>query len=981
MDVEFGVLGPVEVRHHGNVLPLGGTRPRTVLALLLCAEGAVVTDERFVDALWGQEPPARARGGLHTHVSRLRASLGELGPRLRREPHGYRLVLEEHELDLHRAEHLLRRARERRRAAPEEATGLLRDALACWRGPALADLADLGVDASGLAAERVRLDALRHAVHAELLDAELAVGHHHEVLPDVERAAASDPLAERPHRQLATALSRAGRGVEALAVLRDYRARLADETGLDPSGELAALERAVLSQQPSVASASPEPVVVVPAPRVPVADALPSAPEIARGLLRWSTTALHGREPELAELRHLVTTAPVVTLTGVGGVGKTRLARAAAAAETGRDVALCELDGVTEPEAVPFAVADALGYPSLDAACQALGSAPRLLVLDDCEHLLDAAARTVARVRERCRGVTVLATSRAPLGVPEERVLALDTLALPGGDDPASVRRSPAVRLLCDRAEAAGARVDPDADAVALEALCRRLDGLPLALELAAVRLRSLTPQEVLEHLDRRLRLLRRPGAAGPERHRSLDAAVGWSYDRLPEPTRRFFARLGVFAGRFTAAHAHAVAGDDGSDLLGTVEQLDRLVAQSMLTVQQRAGRSWYALLATLRGYARERLDELGEREAVRDRWVDSVLAAAVEARERMVHAWPADLLVTLQNLHTDVADALRWCVAHDEGPERALPLFVPMCSVLKKRSAMPVADLGDLVLRRWPGARSRTRCEAAAAAAVAHVLRGSVERGAALAHEAISGTSELAAVNGRRALFFSARTTGQHADALRWVEEAVEVAAHHDMLPWHNELLTFRAIALAGVGRTAEALEQVDRARHAAPSTGSPALVGWAAAVHGCLAAGEDPRWGRAECADAARACDEVDYPIGTGISRRTLGALALRDGELTEARDHLRGALDAYAGIGYASEVAVSLRWLARLALLADRPDDADVLFRAGGHARGDVVEDVLRPADLDRRLAATVTRPGSPPSLTDAVSLARALWDSGP
>jgi uncharacterized protein HemY len=214
---------------------------------------------------------------------------------------------------------------------------------------------------------------------------------------------------------------------------------------------------------------------------------------------------------------------------------------------------------------------------------------------------------------------------------------------------------------------------------------------------------------------------------------------------------------------------------------------------------------------------------------------------------------------------------------------------------------------------------------------------------------------------------------SGRDAEALRWAEEGMDVALRHDMAPWHNELLTFRAIALAATGRTGEAIEQVEVAHHAAPATGSPALVAWAGSVRGCLLAAEDPRQARDACARAAQACDELDYPIGTGVSRRTLGALALRDGDLTDARDHLRRALDAYTGLGYASEVALSLRWLARLAHATDRRDLADLLFRAGGSARGDVVEDVLRPPRTRHRPTGPA---GPPPPLSEALAVARAL-----
>jgi hypothetical protein len=588
--------------------------------------------------------------------------------------------------------------------------------------------------------------------------------------------------------------------------------------------------------------------------------------------------------------------------------------------------------------------------------------------VDNCEHVLDAAAETVARLIDRCPGVNVLATSREPLGVPAEHVMALAPLALPATD--ADAAGSPAVQLLLARAAAGGANIDLASDPSAVVALCRRLDGLPLAIELAAARLRSVTPREVLDYLDRRLGLLRRGRERGPERHRSLEAAIEWSYERLPDPTRAFFECLSVFSGRFTAQQAHDVAG--GDDLLDTVEWLDLLVAQSLVTVDQQQGRTWYGLLQILRDYARERLVERGDLHRVRDRWVDSLVSTANEARARFMHAWPIDLVITLQNTHGDVADALRWCVANDETPDRALPLFVPMCALLKRRSAMPIAELGDLVLQRWPQARHDRWAEAAAAASLAHVLRGSGERGAVLARQAIDGrSSSLAEVNARRALFFHAHMAGRDDDGLRWVEEAIELAAAHEMGPWVNELLTFRAIALASLGRIDEAIEQVSEAYRTAPAMGSPALEAWAAAVQGCMVALRDPVAGRAMCEHAARHCEEVDYPIGAALSLRTLGALATLAGLHADAAAFLLRALDASVGIGYSSETALTLRWAARLAHLAGRSRASATLWCSAGRTRGDVVDALLDRSDIDTGFA-TADAPAL--AQADAVAMAR-------
>lgn len=688
-----------------------------------------------------------------------------------------------------------------------------------------------------------------------------------------------------------------------------------------------------------------------------------------------STAGLVGRESELATVQASLARVLVVTITGAAGVGKSRLALAAARSarqQHGSRVDVCELAEVTDPATVGSAVAGSLGYPSLDAAVMGVGEDDRLLLVDNCEHLLDAAADAVERLVEECPGLSVLATSREALDLPGELLLHLDGLSLP--TDAESARASAAVELFQIRAAAAGPSTAPGQDIPAVAALCRRLDGLPLAIELAAARTRSLTPREVLDQLDLRPDLLRRRRERGPDRHRSLEAAIGWSHDLLPEATRVFFDRLGVFAGRFTAEAAHGVAAEPGTEMMSTLQMLDQLVGQSLVTVEQREGRSWYGLLNTLRSYARMRLAERGDLEAVRDRWIAAALAIAVETRRQMLRAWPADLFVTLLNAHADLGEALRWCIEHDEQPDRALPLFVPLCGLLKRRDAMPVGELGDRLLTRWPDQASGPWAEAAAATALADVLRGSGKHGVELARRAIDVPgSELAGINGRRALFFHNQKLGRGEDALRWVDEAIELATTHHMDPWHNELLTFRAIALATLGRTDEAITQVGAAYRDAPRLGSPALEAFAASIQACLIALRDPVAGRATLEQAARLCDEVDYPVGAGGSLRALGALSLLSGRYDEAAGLLLRAVETFVGIGYEWDLRATLRWVARLCHQTERVHEAGILWKVSDGMPGDLVDSVLGPPPLDRELghaaAGVAVRP-----LAEAVSLAR-------
>jgi predicted ATPase len=676
---------------------------------------------------------------------------------------------------------------------------------------------------------------------------------------------------------------------------------------------------------------------------------------------------LVGRDAELAALRGLLGTARVVTVAGVGGVGKTALARAAVA-----DAPLCELAAVEDPDEVATAVAAALGFPSLDAAVVGLARAELTVVIDNCEHVLDAAAAAISRLVAACPAVTVLATSREPLDVPGERVLPLAPLDVPAGDDRASLRNCPAVQLLLARAGDAGVEIGLDAGtAPAIAALTRRLDGLPLAIELAAARTRSLTPAEILAHLQDRLDLLTRSRERGPARHRSLEAAIGWSHGRLPEPTRRFFDRLGVFAGRFTAETAQAVAAEPGEDLLRTVGHLDLLVGQSLLTVRRIAGRSWYGLLDTLREFARARLAERGELAAVQDRWVGALEVLARDAWAGLNATNTADSWSTAHAAEADLRAAVRRCLERDTGPDRAVALLRPFATTVHSGSADPIAALGEAVISRWPDRGSPLWATAAAVTAYAHAARHDLPRAAELAGLVLAGTPDaFAAWQARRTLAAAELTARRPGEALRWADEAVSGAAAAGLRSAANEAATLRALVMGALDRTAAATEQARAAGVEAAALGSGTLQAWAGLVHGCLVALTDPAAACTELEAVAARSYEAGYPLGEGAAYRALGAIALEHHDHAFAAAWLSRALEVFVRMGRAVHLQVTLRWTAALARATGRPGPAETLRVAAGEARMPATE-LLERAWLDPRLPATADGPAVP--LPEAVALA--------
>ncbi|MFF7210647.1 ATP-binding protein [Streptomyces sp. NPDC008238] len=602
--MRYLILGATEARSpSGAPVPLGsGKRLRALLAALALHAPHAVSPDTLIAEVWGgegDEPPQDASGALQALVSRLRRALGAGDAGGGRDivasgPAGYRLITDApDDVDLHLFERLVREGSAALDAGdPATAAQTLEHALALWRGPALADLPDRGSAAAR--AEDLRLTATYRRVEACL-----ALGRAAELLPQLRGLVAEHPLHEPFRAQLIRALTATGRPADALAAYEDTRLALADRLGTDPGPELKTLHARLLTAGP---------------PQPP-----PGAPP-RNGNLRARLTSFVGREAELRSLRASLTDGAhrLLTLTGPGGSGKTRLSQEAAAAVTGSSaypdgVWLAEFAPLDRPAAVPDAVLSAIGRrdTAVLAAAREVRSAGQeadpaarllehcaqrrmLLVLDNCEHVIDAAAALTDQLLAACPGVTVLATSREPLGLPGETVRPVEPLPLPT-----------AHRLFVERAAAVRPGFDADRDhAEAVDEICRRLDGLPLAIELAAARLRVLTPRQIAERLDDRFRLLTGGSRTALPRQQTLRAVVDWSWDLLGAAERTALRRLSVFAGGCTLQAAEAVCGEEALELIG------QLVDKSLVVVDHGAREVRYRLLETIHEYAAERAAE-----------------------------------------------------------------------------------------------------------------------------------------------------------------------------------------------------------------------------------------------------------------------------------------------------------------------------------------------------------------------------------
>ncbi|MEU9605277.1 BTAD domain-containing putative transcriptional regulator [Streptomyces sp. NPDC048057] len=624
--MRFGVLGPLAVwSADGHLVAVPEAKVRMLLAALLTAPGQAVGADRLVDELWGDAPPANPTGALQTLVSRLRRVLAGAGGRglVVRRALGYALETDDDAVDAARFTALTARARTAR--DPRERAGILTEALELWRGPAFADFVDDPFARAAVA----RLEEERLLAVEEQAEARLDVGDHRPLAAELGDLVARHPLRERLRAAHLRALYGAGRPSEALDGYQELRRRLDEELGLTPGPELVALHQEILQQDPALLAAP-----------------APAATPRPRTNLPASVTSLVGRADAVGEVRELVRTDRLVTLTGPGGVGKTRLALEVAAdlvtdsadpAGFGDGVWLVELAGHAFPaqdtgsgapyDALAEVVAATLGVR--DDAGPAPGARPRalvdrlvdtlrgqrlLLVLDNCEHVVDAAAGLARALLRGAPDVHVLATSQEPLDVAGERLWPVPPLDLPpapsAAPDPAELRRSSAVRLFLDRAATQSpgfALTDDNARAVA--AICRRLDGIPLALELASTRMRVLGAAELADRLDDRFRLLTGGRRGAPARQQTLRAMIDWSWELLTAAEQLVLRRIAVHSDGCALPAAEAVCAGDGVRPGEVVDLLGRLVDRSLVLVSHEPdGTARYRLLESVSAYCLERL-------------------------------------------------------------------------------------------------------------------------------------------------------------------------------------------------------------------------------------------------------------------------------------------------------------------------------------------------------------------------------------
>ncbi|MFD6158392.1 BTAD domain-containing putative transcriptional regulator [Nocardia sp. NPDC060256] len=658
--MQIGILGPFEIRTaDGAVADVPGARLRGLVAALALEAGHAVPKATLIDWIWGEQPPADAANALQRLVSRLRKALPDGS--VDGQPDGYRLRVEPDDVDAVRFERLIAKARN----DEDQGVRRLREALALWRGAAMQDVGLL--ESGAFDAAVTRLEGLRLTAMEERFDGEISLGHGADLVTELTDLVAAHPVRERLVAALMRALVASGRDTEALLAYERMRETLADELGVDPSPELAALHVALLRGE------------------------LGRREENRKTNLRAELASYVGKDADVAAVRDLVADHRLTTLIGPGGSGKTRLSTetartlvddlpdgvwvvelaaigadgAAGVEGNGNNIAQATLSTLKLRDAL---LSDAADVEPTDRVVAAIRDRSMLLILDNCEHVIESAATFAHRVLGECRRVRILATSREPLGITGEALWPVLPLVLPAEDaDPADIEAAPAIRLLRDRASAVSRDLATDADTVAtMMRVCRALDGMPLAIELAAARLRTMSLDQLAHRLDDRFRLLTGGSRTALPRHKTLRAVVDWSWELLTDAERVVLRRLSVFSGGASLEAAERVCAS-GADTEVDQDQVDELLTalvEKSLLVAAGDSAPRYRMLGTIKEYAEQRLTEAGESDLARQAHLTYFTELTETAEPHLRRAEQLAWLAVLEAEHDNIAAAMRGALA-----------------------------------------------------------------------------------------------------------------------------------------------------------------------------------------------------------------------------------------------------------------------------------------------------------------------------
>lgn len=945
-DVRVALLGPLEVEVDGRRVDLASGHQQRLLAVLSLAAGGVVSLDRLLTALWGDDPPPSAVNSLQSHLARLRRALGDPAV-LRRQGSGYRLAVDGDSVDAVRFERLVDEAG--RAPTPQDRVGVLDRALALWRTDDLAGVADGGLGEEAVRLVQRRLDAL--AARAE---AALELGERDRAVADLRVVLHEEPLREPAVALLVRALAAAGRTADADAAFQRYRDDLADQLGLDPSPALQDVHRRLLrgELQPPEATPSRGPT--------PTPARAPSPP---RSIPPRPRAAFLGRDDVLAQLSPLMATERCITLVGPGGVGKTRLAieLAHGIAASGEVLWADLVDARTTADVLGrTALAAGSGTPSdlvtLWPLAEHLASFEGVLVLDNCEQVATEAAEVIDRVLAVTEGVRVLATSRTPLHVDGERLVRL----LPLSTDWTDAGRSPALELFLDRASGG---VDPDdpAQVEIADDVVRGLDGLPLALELAARHVHNLGLAVVNDRLDQRLDLLRAGRRPDHPAHGDLQGLVRWSTQRLDDVQQTAFRWLGLFAGPFTAEQSEALLAGAAVPPHLVAPTLAHLVEQSLVS---RQGDTRFRMLETLRVCALQDLEEAGDLADAHRHHAATIIAAAEAAGRRVPTADEASAVADLHHLVADLQSVSGRLAAEEDvvGLARlAAALHMYAYHTQRLELLACARSAAALVEERGGGDLPKDLVvHVLAAAAIEAAAANRPDRGMQLAEAAVArGTAPTMAVASALDVLGDMRLGRGDPRAADAYEHLVETGQALDMPTFTGHGWVGLALVRAFTGDHAGSRAAATHAEAVAARLGNPSLQAWAAYARGEAEAVHDPTAALAAFELAIRTARTVDNHLAVGAAATGAAVVRAHHGDPIPALEQLRETIERWRRSGGASIQQAVLRNLGVL-LARVGSDEAAAMLLGATQSAG--LYDIDRRR-VDRALAAVSERLGAP------------------